>query len=203
MARYLDFSNSKFSEEWIIKEIGKVQQVLNIKHMPSRSECKAVTKSTSLINLIVRTGGFRFWANRLGLQIKISETEIGYAYEVETQKQLKKMGYKAELTPVRFPYDILVDDVTKIDVKASNLYHCPNGKSWYTFNLEAIFPKSDFLVAYCLDNDMIKKTYIIPSHIMVGKRQLSLGKKTKYDKFLNKWELIEEHTNTIKRLFGF
>lgn len=199
--RKLDFSKSRYSEEWLIKEIGKVQQALNIKHMPSRSECETVTKRTTLVNVIVRTGGFRFWANRLGLPMKNCETEVGYAYEIKAQEQLKKMGYKAELTPVKFPYDILVDDVTKIDVKASNLYHCPSGSSWYTFNLEAIFPKSDFLVAYCIENEAIKKTYVIPSHIMVGKSQLSLGAKTVYDKYLNKWELIEEHITSMKKIF--
>jgi hypothetical protein len=199
----LDFSKSRYSEEWVTNEIKKVQQALNIKHMPSRREIEIVTNNTTLTNLVVRSGGFRHWADKLNLKIKGSETEFGYQYEKEAQKYLTDvMGHKAELTPVKFPYDIIVDDVTKIDVKVSNKYHSPDGTSWYTFNLETVFPKCDFFIAYCIDNHIVNNVYVIPAHIMLGKRQLSMGDDTMYKKYAKRWDLIEKHIEAMKKCFA-
>lgn len=194
----LDFSRSKYSEDWVVKEIEKIMATLNINHMPSRSEIEAVTKSTKLVNLIIRTGGFRAWAEKLNLKIKGSETEFGYMYEKLTQKHIADMGYSAELTPVKFPYDILVDGVTKLDVKAGREYHCPTGTSWYSFNLEAVYPKCDFLVVYCIGTIKVDRTYIIPAHVLRGCKQLSMGKDTKYRKYADRWDLIEKHIAAMK-----
>lgn len=197
----IDLSRSRYSEEQIIAEIEKVRCALNIDHMPSRSEINLVTKATWLTNIVMKTGGFRFWAERLNLKIKDSETEFGYKYEKITQEHLIEMGHKAELTPVKFPYDILVDGVTKIDVKAGNKYHCPTGTSWFTFNLEAVYPKCDFLITYCIEDGEIKVTYIIPSHIMLGHKQLSMGENTVYQKYADRWDLIERHSEAMKNIF--
>ena len=193
-----DLSRSKYSEKQIVAEIEKVKAALQIDHMPSRSEIDLVTKSTWLTNIITKTGGFRFWAEKLNLRIKSSETEFGYKYEKIAREHIIEMGHKAELTPVKFPYDILVDGVTKIDVKAGNKYHCPSGTSWYTFNLEAAYPKCDFLIAYCVESDAIKATYIIPAHIMLGRKQLSMGKDTKYKRYVDRWDLILRHVVAMR-----
>ena len=199
----LDFSKSRYSEEWVKCEIKKVQNALNITYMPSRSECDFVTKNTSLTNIIMKSGGFRFWADNLNLKNKGSETEFGYQYEKEAQKYLTDvMGHKAELTPVKFPYDIIVDGITKIDVKVSNRYHSPYGTSWYTFNLETDFPKCDFFIAYCIDNHIVKNVYVIPAHIMLGKKQLSMGDDTMYQKYAKRWDLIEKHIEAMEKCFA-
>jgi len=194
----LNLSKSRYDENWIRNEIGKVQAALNIKRMPSRSEMNMITKATSLTNVVMRTGGFRYWANKLNLDIKGSESELGYTYEKVAQKHIEDMGYKAELTPVKFPYDILVNGVTKIDVKAGNKYCCPTGTSWYTFNIYSPYPKCDFLIVYCLDDNAVKATYVIPAHVMLGHRQLSMGKDTKYQKYADRWDLIPKHVEAMK-----
>lgn len=195
-----DLSRSKYSEKQIVTEIEKVKAALQIDHMPSRSEIDLVTKSTWLTNIVMRTGGFRFWAKKLNLKVKGSETEFGYKYEKIAQEHIIEMGHKAELTPVKFPYDILVDGVTKLDVKAGREYHCPTGTSWYSFNLEAAYPKCDFLVVYCVGTTKVDRTYIIPAHILRGCRQLSMGKNTKYKKYADRWDLIERHVAAMKNV---
>lgn len=48
-----------------------------------------------------------------------------------------------------FPYDLLVDDCVKIDVKASNLYRGPNG-DFYTFNLEKPYATCGIYILFAL-----------------------------------------------------
>ena len=192
-----DFSKSKYSEDDVRREILKIKTALNIRHMPSRTEMLMVTGNTKLINVVMKTGGFRFWAEKMGLDIKGSATEMGYRFEEEAKARLQRLGHEAELTPVKFPYDILVDGVTKIDVKAGNKY-ISTDSSWYTFNLEAKYPKADFLIVYCIDKGDIKHTYIIPAHIMLGKSQLSMGENTMYKQYEDRWDLISRHTEAMK-----
>jgi hypothetical protein len=196
-----DLSRSRYSEEQIIAEIEKVRNTLHLDHMPSRSEINLVTKATWLTNIVMKTGGFRFWAEKLNLKIKDSETEFGYKYEKMAQEHIIGMGHEAKLTPVKFPYDILVDGVTKIDVKAGNRYYCPTGTSWYTFNLEAIYPKCDFLIVYCIDKSVIQSIFIIPAHVMLGHKQLSMGENTIYQEYADRWDLIERHCEAMKNIF--
>lgn len=165
---------------------------LEIKRMPSRSECDAVLGDTCLSNKIAKTGGFYKWADDLGLDVKTSETKIGIKYEKEICKKISEK-YFAELTPVKFPYDILVEKSVKVDVKFSNLYTHSNGR-FYTCNLEYKFPKMDILIFVCED----VKTLIIPAHELYGIKQLSIGKISRYDKYIDRWDILENFVNFYK-----
>ena len=165
---------------------------LEIQRMPSSSECEIVFGNCSLSNKISKTGGFYEWADKLGLEIKNSETKLGVKHEKDICKKISE-DYLAELTPVKFPYDILVEKAVKIDVKFSNLYSHSNGE-FYTCNLEYKFPKMDILVFICED----VKTLIIPAHELYGIKQLSVGKKSRYDKYIDRWDILEDFVNFYK-----
>ena len=189
----------EWTDEQIISEIKKVMESLDIDRMPSRNEMDLVTRSSGLSNKIAKTGGMYAWAERIGLDVKDSETKVATKYEVSARDQIESiLNYTAELTPVIFPYDILVEGLTKIDVKASR--GIDSGKAFYfTFNLEYKFPKCDFYILYCV-NERCTKTLVIPAHIMNGKNQISIGINSIYDKYIDRWDLIEAHLKAMNTL---
>ena len=148
----MNFSNSIYSEEHIENEIKKAMVSLGLSRMPSNSETKIATGSQSLSNLICRTGGYYYWAKKLNLETKNSETKTGVIQEIACCNFLNSIGLKSELTAANFPYDILCEQTTKIDVKISNGYL---GKIFFfAFNIETNMPRSDFYVFYCFNEKM-------------------------------------------------
>lgn len=188
---------TQWTDELVKSEIEKVMNALGIKRMPSQSEIESVTGNSGLSNRISKTGGFYKWAEKLKLDIKESESEFSIKYESICKEYIEsKLGLKAELTSVKFPYDVFVGTGVKIDVKVSRLYEGHNG-SFYTANLAYKLPKCDFIVMYCIDGS-IQKVYVIPSIELVGINQLSIGEVTsKYDKFLGRWDLIKRFDELI------
>ncbi len=176
---------------------------MGVDRMPSLSETKIFTGNTSLGNRIMKSGGFKHWASKLNVKIKNSTVKFGDKYESEICNKLKCYFDNVERTSVRFPYDIIVNGKTKIDVKASRLFKGHTG-FFYTFNLESKYPRSDFYVVCCIaDNDVIEKILVIPSFVMTGKVQLSIGKMSVYDKYIERWDLIEKHGKMMEGLVSF
>ena len=185
---------TKWSEELIERELKKVMSMLDIKRMPSNRELTKIGRY-DLSNGISRSHGFYGWANKLGLKIKDSETKMGRYYEtVFDEKMANEYGYETEEMTVRFPYDRLVEGLVKVDIK-SGFKVKTKDSYYYTFNLETANRKSDILVCYCISEQKeIAKAYIIPSIVMQGKKQLSVGiAKSKYDKFIDRYDLISEY----------
>jgi hypothetical protein len=189
------------TESWQQKtknEILEVIKSMGIDRMPTRSEIKRVTGNESLTNRIMKSGGFKEWSQKLNKSLKECETNFGNRYEELTKFRLGTWFKDVKRTSVRFPYDIIVNDKVKIDVKASRLFKGENGE-FYTFNLGSKYPKCDFYIAYCIgNNDVIQKVLVIPSFIMAGKSQLSVGINSIYDKYRERWDLIEKFESAFK-----
>lgn len=186
------------------KRIFDVIKGMGIDRMPSLSETNTFTGNTSLGNRIMKSGGFKYWASKLNVKIKNSNVKFGDKYENEICNKLKCHFDNVERTSVRFPYDILVNGKTKIDVKASRLFKGGTTGCFYTFNLESKYPRSDFYIVCCItDNDEIEKILVIPSFVMEGKVQLSIGKNSVYDKYIERWDLIAKHEKMMQELVVF
>lgn len=187
----------KWSEKEIAREIKNVICALVVERMPTDSEVIAVTKSHALSNAISKTGGYYYWAEKLGLATKKSETNYSREYEIKCKEFIESLGYKVEMTPVRFPYDLLVNDFVKVEVKASKLYKGKNG-NFYSFNLEYKQPKSEINVFYC-EGDDVTRIYVMPSHALVGINQLSIGEITsKYDVYLGRWDILKNYIAAVE-----
>lgn len=190
-----------WDDKLIEKEIFKVIKALNLNRMPSKSEIELVTKNTALTNKISKTGGFYKWAERLKLKIKNSETKLGYDYELEIRDRLRSKGYKVETTWCRHPYDLIVNDSIKIDVKVAKPYFNEKVGRFHTFNLEKLPHTCDIYIAIVLDEeDIEEKVLIIPSKNICNIRQLSIGKKSEYDIYMNRWDYIINYSNFYKQL---
>lgn len=190
-----------WTDELIKERILEVVDFHGYNRMPTKKEIEDYYGNTALTKKIGATGGIEAWAEKLKLSRKPCESVLAAQYEKHAKKTLEEKGFSCELTSVKHPYDILVNGGVKIDVKVSNLVTIGDSKA-YTFNIEKKQPTCDLYVAYCLDeNKEIVKTYIIPSRVLTGQCQLSLGKNnSEYDIYLNRWELIKRFNDSLMEL---
>ncbi|RKI45785.1 hypothetical protein D7V67_15595 [Clostridium paraputrificum] len=187
----------KWSHKDMVSEVYKVMDSLNIKRMPTKSECDLVTGDYGLSNVIRRRGGFNWLAHHLGLDQKDSETKFGLSGELKIKELLENKGYKVEKMSVKHPYDLLVNENIKIDVKTANKYTSPKGLSSYSFNLEKKNPTCDIYVFICKDDN---KILVIPSKFLRQTQLCITDKKSKYDGFKDKWEYVEVYNKFYKWL---
>lgn len=191
-----------WTETEIIDRIKEVVNMLELNRFPSNKEINNYYHNTSLTNKISKTGGFYYWANKLGLEIKESESKLGKRFELECLHYLQKMQYFVEKMPTKHPYDLLVNKNIKVDVKVSYLYKNKGNSPFYTFNLEKNCPTCDIYVCYCLNKEKsVEKVYVIPSCFLVGKTQLSVGVENSiYDEFIDKWSYFDKYNLFYKDL---
>ena len=185
-----------WSYELVKQKVFEVVDALCLDRMPSRSECDGYFHDSRLSNVITKKYGWYTLASELGLNIKDSETKFGKDYEALAAEMLKSMGFEVRRMSQNFPYDLLVDDCVKIDVKASRLYRGKTG-NFYSFNLDKPFATCDF---FCLitvsDDGNIERKMIVPSSEVIANNQISVGEhNSKYHKFTDRFDLIENASN--------
>lgn len=191
---------TRWNDENIENAIKEVMEIAKIDVMPTHTTIFSVTGNYGLTNAIRRHGGSRYWAEKLGLEIKPCESEIGFKYECECMNFLTELGYDCELTKVRYPYDIILNNNIKIDVKCGNLYRGIQG-NYYTFSLEKSKPTCDVYVCYCVKDNKKQKVYVIPSCVLSSKTQLSIGeKRSKYDKYIDNWKILKKYDEFYSEL---
>lgn len=180
----------RWTDDLIKERVLEVKTALSLDRMPSRSECVHYFHNESLVNAISRRKKWYQLASELGLKVKDSETYFGKSQEANTAEMLVSLGFSVRKMPQNFPYDLLVDDCVKVDVKASHLYHGPNG-DFYTFNLDKQFATCDIYILFALGDDCEQRTFVVPSKFVIAQTQISMGVlKSKYHKFENRWDFI-------------
>ena len=194
----MGYSHRKqWTDQEIVYHIKEVMKTLDIKRMPSQSEIRNVMKSSALTNKICRTGGYKHWANRLGLELKQSETKTGNIWEFRIKEILENKGYIVEKMPTKHPYDLLINGNLKIDVKVSNL----TSYKYYTFNLEKKQHNCDIFICAAIQEETIQKLMIIPSKFLMNKKQLSIGEETsRYNDFIDRYDYIEKYIQFYEEL---
>lgn len=180
----------KWTDDLIKGKVLEVKTAFSLDRMPSRSECVQYFHDGALVNAISKRKKWYQLAHELGLQIKDSDTYFGKSEESNAEEMLISLGFSVRKMPQNFPYDLLVDDCVKVDVKASHLYHGPNG-DFYTFNLEKQFATCDIYILFALSEREEKRTFVVPSKFVIAQNQISMGvSKSKYHKFENRWDFI-------------
>ena len=110
-----------WTEKEIIKALDEMVRTTKQDTMPTHSEITAFYGNCCLTNAVRRHGGTKYYANLLGLKIKDCESKIGEVYENKFIFDLhSKLNLSGEQTIPRYPYDVLVENCTKIDVKVEN-----------------------------------------------------------------------------------
>lgn len=193
----------RWDGELVKEKVFEAMNYYKIDRMPSKKELDEYFGNSGLSNRISKTGGFYKLANALDLDVKKTETQEGLEYELLAIDKLEKMGHRCIHTGgKRFPYDILVDDCVKIDVKMSNpICSRDNGFKYFTANLEKKRQTCDLYIFYCVENEAVSKIYVIPSFILSGNSQLSIGyKESKYDIYLDRWDYVKRLDSAFKSL---
>lgn len=193
---------TRWSDESIKAAVKEVMSALELERMPSRSECLRYFQNGSLCNAISkRKGGWYGLADEMNLPIKDSDTWLGKRQERIVAEMLREKGFGVEQMSQNFPYDLLVDDYIKVDVKASRLYRGKLG-NFYSFNLEKRFATCDIYVLLALtDSNEIARTFIVPSKFVMKNTQISIGEITsKYDRFEDKWEHFDAMSNFLESI---
>lgn len=192
----------KWNDEKIKQHVLKVVESNNLDRMPSQKECITYYGDCSLSNAVARRyGGWYGLAKELGLHIKQRETYLGKKQEILMAELLISKGFEVERMAQNFPYDFLIDNSVKVDVKAGHLYHGKTG-NFYTFNLEKKFATCDVYILLCLDDeDNIIKTFIVQSKSVVRNTQISIGEySSKYDKYRDKWDYMSKISKFFEQL---
>lgn len=177
----------------------KILEVVNgakLNHFPTHNEMISYFGNKALAVKISKRGGTLYWAERLGLPLKNSETTFGDKYEsIAVSDIYTHTGLVSILMSERYPYDLLVDNSVKVDVKAAFPFTNNCKAKAHSFNLEKREPTCDIFILYCLtDEESYDKVLIIPSCRLVGQKQVGVGKNSKWDVYNNQWEYIKEYS---------
>lgn len=183
-----------WNEDKLQGELRALIDEMGINRMPSASEIKKKTGRDRLINAIDRNGGFRYWSNKLGLNMKSSDTLHGWIYEDMVQEKLESMGYTVERMRTRYPYDMIVNSFVKVDVKGSKKYIGKKG-NFYSFNTEKPCATCDVYILCLIGvKDEITKILIVPARDVQRNTQISIGEiNSKYMKYVDRFDLLDKY----------
>lgn len=169
--------------------------VMNVEHMPSFKDLKEFYKgSCSLTSLLGRNPEWRVRIMKdLNLKEKKSNTSKGKEFENIGEKILISKGFDTERMTQGEHFDILIDDCVRVDVKCS--------KRWFvdkshvnSFGINKKYATCDIYMLIALDEkENIDKVLIVPSIILRNKTTMSIGKKSKYDVWENRFDVINSY----------
>jgi len=157
----------------------------------------------------------------------LSTYKIGKLCEEKVNKKLISLGIKNRLTPHFFSYDIISSNGIRIEVKKAT--YDTSRDSWKAFLSEGVcknkskyegktkkhnnsihyrkgnryykdYTKScDFIIVYIKEKNIY---YILPSHLSkgIGRFNLIPHRKSKYNKYINKFQLIKMFNNKMKEV---
>ena len=101
----------------------------------------------------------------------------------------------------KYPFDLLVNGLVKIDVKSACAYYSKNGSRLHTFGINKEVATCDIYMIFALNEngDKIERTFIIPSH-HIEMKSLNLGEDSKYNKYIEKYDYIDKYINFKKSI---
>lgn len=189
----------RWTDELIAKSILDVVGTLNLSYMPTRNEIRAFYGNDALTNKISKTYGYYGWADRLNLPIKKNDTLKGKLSEKIAAQILEQKGFSALQMPQNHPFDLLVNNLVKIDVKFSNLYHGEAG-NFYSFALRKKHPSCDVYFLIARSDAGSQNVFVIPSK-SVAQTQISIGERHSiYNQYLNRFDVIEQYFNQLNSI---
>lgn len=171
---------------------------LEIDRMPSQAEINLYYGDTALSNKVTKTYGYYGWAKRLNVPIKDSHTQTGRIGEFIALSWLTSYGYKTQKMSTRYPYDLLVEDLVKIDVKFANKLNGKDGSFYYTFGLEKRYPTCDIYLLITHDDKGKNSFYVVPAK-NVMQRQISMGiNRSIYHKYKDRVDIVEQYIKAFQ-----
>jgi hypothetical protein len=116
------------------------------------------TGQNNLSCAIVRAGGFPKWSERLGIPREHSDSDTGWDGEIEVAKILREQGFTVDRpSAVKNPYDLLVNDILRVDVKTAKFAKYGPCSGWFYRIGKA--PQADLIALFQMDT---KEVYWMP-----------------------------------------
>lgn len=126
--------------------------------MPTSSDLREMGLN-ALSCAIARGHGFHWWATRLGLARKGTETHMAQRWERHEARFFASLGCTVEEQSTRHPFDLLVNG-WRVDVKVSRFHDYSN--SWVFAGIKK-GAHADFFDLLCLEGDVIRARYMVPA----------------------------------------
>lgn len=159
-------------------------------HFPSNTELRVLGRS-DLSCQVTRRGGFVFWSNKVGIGRNYSDSDFGWAGEAAVLRQIESHGLSAKRAGgTRAPFDILVEDRVRVDVKNANFASYPmkgNAACSGWFYRIGKLPQADIIALHQFDTG---DTYIIPWR-NVTSSNVTITPNGKYKRYRNAWWILE------------
>src|SRR5690242_3671320 len=106
---------TQWTDELIEKDLREMSA--NLGHFPSALDMRQL-KRNDLACIVSKRGGFLHWSERIGVARRESDSDFGWQGEEAFCVLLRAQGIKAERQQdVKSPFDILTDDIMRVDVK--------------------------------------------------------------------------------------
>lgn len=192
-------TRTMWTDELVRSELLKSIKVLDLKRMPSAEELKSIGRN-DLHCKISRTKKYSGWADELGLKLKGSETNLGQEFEKEVSELVDGMGHEVIRMSTKHPYDLLIEDSVKVDVKVANPYLLRGESRVHTIRLAKVNPTCDIYICVLLDEERkAERVLVIPSH-HVRKTMLNIGRKSKYNVYDGRFDYINEYAKFFKKI---
>jgi len=195
-------SSFNWTPEKAEQEILKVKDGLRLDRMPTRSEILKYRGTNDLCTYISRSYGFYGYAEKLGLKIKDSETTVGKKYEYIAADIIKNRGYSVKHMAQNYPYDLLVNECLKIDVKYSNLFRGEHG-NFYRFSWEKPYPVCDLYVLISSATGSIEDGVfrVIPSCNIDNISGVGMGEHDSiYNVYIDRWDYVDDYLKFYKSI---
>lgn len=182
---------SKWTLSKIEEELLKYIEANELKRMPSKPELVKNNRN-DLGSALTRYKGMRWWAEKIGLPMKETETNKGNMYEELTKNTLLDKGYEVRNMTTKHPYDLLVNDNVKIDVKVSSPGDI-RGSRVHTFRPSKEYPTCDIYICFALnEEENAERVLVIPSKF-AQVTTLCIGADSKYNAFIDRWDYVDRY----------
>ena len=117
---------------------------------------------------------------------------FAYQYECIAKLLLEAKGHTVEMTPHNHAYDLLVDGVLRVEVKASKLVKVKD--NWrYAYYLGKKAKTCDVFMFFAVDEkENYPSVYCIPKQSIEDSKHINMGRKSKkYGKYLGNLGIIK------------
>jgi hypothetical protein len=139
-----------------------------------------------LSNQIGRRGGFAHWRNKIGLPENDSESAMGHRWETHVAELLEATGHAAERQTARAPFDILVDDCVRVNVKSAHwgAYGRDNYCKGHFFGIGKTWASCDVFALVAVTDDEPPRVMWVPWH-EARQQTITLTKSHRFNGYTN------------------
>lgn len=182
--------------EWTDEKVAsRIQKILDATGKFPTSSYLREYHQNDLMCQISKRGGFEFWATKMGVSRAPSDSDTGWDGEKLLVVILGNRGFRCKRQDsVTWPFDILVDDVLRVDVKSANYAEYGHSTGWF-FRIGKK-PQADVIALLKMDT---KDVYFVPWYHCTETNITITKTGKRYSAFLNNFELLGRMSKIRKR----